>query len=82
MQGILSRRTAEPAKPYVHQPYPSVRYHRSGATKLVHSDEEHEALTADPDWDDTPAAFAEPAPESAAPKSKAKKAKADPPAAE
>jgi hypothetical protein len=58
-EGSLKKDAA--AKPYEHQPYPSVRYHRSGATQLVHSDDEHDTLTADPDWADTPAAFAEPA---------------------
>lgn len=46
---------------YVHQPFPSVRYHRSGKTALVHSEEHHdELLASDPDnWADTPAAFRE-----------------------
>lgn len=53
---------ATPA-PYVHQPFPSWRYHRSGKTILVDSQDEHEALMAsDPDWADTPAAFADDAP--------------------
>lgn len=39
---------------YEHQPYPSVRYHKSGAVKRVWSDEESEALAADPEWSDTP----------------------------
>jgi hypothetical protein len=44
---------------YEHQPYPSVRYHASGATKLVHSEEESESLKADTEWSDTPATFAD-----------------------
>lgn len=71
MPGILSKdyrgtgvNAQGPQTPYVHQPYPSVRYHRSHTaenpvTKLVNSDEEHEALVADGDWADTPAAFEE-----------------------
>lgn len=47
---------------YEHQPYPSVRYHRSGATRIVNNELEHNELTADGEWADTPAAFdAEPA---------------------
>jgi len=44
---------------YVHQPYPSVRYHRSGTTTLVHSDEHHdELLASDPgNWAESPDAF-------------------------
>lgn len=57
---MIKFESVEPKTPktYEHQPYPSVRYHRSGATKLVHSDEESEAIKADPDWSDTPATFA------------------------
>lgn len=45
--------------PYEHQPFPSVRYHRSGATKLVGTQEESDALKEDADWSDTPATFAD-----------------------
>lgn len=83
--GILARRDHnKPPAPYEHQPYPSVRYHRSHTsekpvTKLVNSDEEHDALVASGDWADTPAAFQEgyvaPGSEDAKP-AKAAKAKA------
>lgn len=36
----------EDEKPYVHQPWPSWRYHVSGASKLVRSQEEADALGA------------------------------------
>lgn len=44
---------------YVHQPYPSVRYHRSGVTTVVYDANEHYELMQDPDWATTPAAFKE-----------------------
>lgn len=37
-------------KPYVHQPFPSWRYHRTGEKKLIHSQDEHDELTEDADW--------------------------------
>jgi hypothetical protein len=81
--GILARRDHnKPPAAYVHQPYPSVRYHRTHTdekpvTKIVNSDEEHEALVADGHWADTPAAFDEGyvAPASDAPAAEAKKSK-------
>jgi hypothetical protein len=57
MAGIFSSHEQAAPKAYEHQPFPSVRYHRSGTTQLVHSEDEHDALVADPDWSDTPAAF-------------------------
>lgn len=62
LRGILTSPTSNlPTRKnpmaYEHQPYPSVRYHKSGAVKFVHSEEESEALKADQDWSDTPAAF-------------------------
>jgi hypothetical protein len=44
-------------EPYVHQPFPSVRYHRSGKTCDVKTQEEHDELMQDADWQETPAAF-------------------------
>ena len=41
---------------YTHQPYPSVRYARDGATRIVNDPTEHDAATAE-GWADTPAAF-------------------------
>lgn len=73
MAGILSNREQAAQKPYEHQPYPSVRYHRSGATQLVHSDEDHDALMAEGEWSDTPATFAEQAEATAAKKTSKKK---------
>jgi hypothetical protein len=72
MSGILSSRPQAAQKPYEHQPYPSVRYHRSGKTQEVASDDEHEALMQEGDWADTPAAFA-PETEAAAAKKSSKK---------
>lgn len=47
---------------YLPQPFPSVRHHRSGKTRTVNSQEEHDELVAgDPDWAESPAAFADPA---------------------
>ena len=45
------------AAPYIHQPFPSVRYHRSGETMEVLNQDESDALAKDPDWSDTPATF-------------------------
>lgn len=42
-------------EPYVHQPYPTWRYHESKAPVKVHSPAEEAALG--PGWEDTPAAF-------------------------
>ena len=84
MSGILSRdytgkgaRQNEAPKPYEHQSYPSVRYHRSHTaekpvTKTVNNEDEHETLMADPDWAESPAVF-EAAPAAEAVKPKAKK---------
>jgi hypothetical protein len=47
----------EKPRPYVYQRYPSVRYHRSGDTIEVLTDDESDALKNDPDWSDTPATF-------------------------
>jgi hypothetical protein len=63
-EGILQKLNPHahaPAKPYVHQDYPSVRYHRSGKTQVVNNADEHAALVDHPetgkDWSDTPATF-------------------------
>lgn len=59
---------------YEFQPYPSIRYHRSGAQLRVTSEAEDAAIgyPGNPDWADTPAKFAEPAKaeDSAAPAAK------------
>lgn len=49
---------------YLHEPFPSVRYHRSGKTQLVQSADHHDELMAsDPDnWAETPAYFEDDAP--------------------
>ena len=41
------------AIPYIHQSYPSVRYHRDGATRVVFSEKEDRALGSD--WAESPA---------------------------
>jgi hypothetical protein len=64
-EGILKKlnpNAQAPAKPYEHQDYPSVRYHRSGKTTVVNNADEHAVLMEDKDWAETPAAFAEAAP--------------------
>ena len=40
------------AGPYVHQSYPSVRYHRDGVTRMVHSEQEDRALGSE--WTESP----------------------------
>ncbi len=49
-------------KPYVHQPYPSDRYHPDGRVQTVR-DRAHEMEICPPEdgWRDTPAAFEPPA---------------------
>lgn len=39
------------------QAFPSVRYHKSGTTKTIHSREEHDELMADENWAESPADF-------------------------
>jgi hypothetical protein len=53
---LLTKEATTP-KPYEHQPYPSVRYHRSGKTTVVKDDAESDALAEDKNWSDTPATF-------------------------
>ncbi len=73
-------------KPYEYQPFPAVRYHREGQTRIVHTQEAHDALIETGDWADSPIAFdaafdaapEQPAPETPAPKAGAKKRSSKP----
>lgn len=41
------------AKPYVHQPFPSCRYHSDGRCVIIQNPDEEQALG--PGWEDSPA---------------------------
>ena len=58
------------AGPYVHQSYPSVRYHRDGATRMVYSEKEDRALGSE--WAESPAVWTVVSKAPAKPKTNAK----------
>ena len=58
------------AGPYVHQSYPSVRYHRDGVTRMVHSEQEDRALGSE--GAESPAVWSAVAKAPAKPKTNAK----------
>ena len=56
--------------PYIHQSYPSVKYHRDGATRMVHSEKEDRALGSE--WASSPAVWSVVSKAPAKPKTNAK----------